>query len=198
MAKRVFDLLFAGFAISLLWPIILVVWLMVKLDDGGPLFYRQIRVGKKGRPFRIIKFRTMGIGAERTGPSFTVSGDHRITRVGRMLRKSKVDELPQIWNILRGEMSFVGPRPEVPQYVALYTSEQRRVLAFRPGITDVASIAFRNEETLLAAAPNAERFYVEHCLPEKIALNLAYADRANVFRDFLVIFRTIGLVWLGR
>jgi len=118
--------------------------------------------------------------------------------VGRLLRKSKIDELPQLWNVFRGEMSFVGPRPEVPKYVALYTSEQRKVLELTPGITDEASVEFKDEESLLAAAAAPERYYIKYCIPRKIALNLAYARKANLFRDMIVILRTIGSVWLRR
>jgi lipopolysaccharide/colanic/teichoic acid biosynthesis glycosyltransferase len=196
VAKRTFDLFISLVGLALVGPVFLVVWLLVKLDDGGPVFYRQERVGRLGRLFRIIKFRTMSVGAETAGPSITATGDRRITRIGRLLRKTKIDELPQLWNVLRGEMSFVGPRPEVPKYVMLYTPEQREVLALRPGITDEASVEFRNEEELLAAAADPESFYVTQCLPRKIALNLAYARRANVFRDLFVILRTVRLVWL--
>ena len=196
MTKRGFDLLFALAGLALSWPSFLVVALMIKLDDGGPVFFQQERVGQNGRLFRIIKFRTMSVGADKAGANITAAGDRRITRIGRLLRKTKIDELPQLWNVFRGEMSLVGPRPEVPKYVGLYTPDQQRVLALRPGITDEASVAFRDEEALLAAAADPETFYVENCLPRKIALNLAYAKRANVFRDLLVILRTIRLVWL--
>jgi lipopolysaccharide/colanic/teichoic acid biosynthesis glycosyltransferase len=198
MTKRGFDLLFALVGLALISPVILLVWVVTKLDDGGPIFFRQTRVGQQGRLFQIIKFRTMSIGADQVGPSITATGDRRITRVGRWLRKTKLDELPQLWNVLRGDMSFVGPRPEVPKYVALYTPEQRRVLDLKPGMTDEASVAFREEESLLAAAADPERFYIEHCIARKIAINLAYANHANVFRDMLVILRTIYLVWLHR
>ena len=196
MFKRTFDLILSLVGLASIWPAFLAVWLLVKLDDGGPIFYQQERVGRHGRVFRIIKFRTMNVGSDKAGPSITAAGDQRITRIGRLLRKAKLDELPQLLNVFCGEMSFVGPRPEVPKYVALYTPEQRRVLDLRPGITDEASVEFRDEEELLAAAADPEIFYVENCLPRKIALNLAYAKRANVFRDLLVILRTVRLVWL--
>ncbi len=198
MAKRGFDVLASGLGLALLWPVFLVVWLLIKLDDGGALFFRQTRVGWRGRPFEIVKFRTMRAGADRAGPEITAAGDARITGAGRWLRRTKLDELPQLWNVLRGDMSFVGPRPEVPKYVARYTSEQRRVLDLRPGITDEASLEFREEETLLASADDPERVYVEHCVPRKIALNLAYAAHASVWRDFGVILRTIRVIWLRR
>lgn len=198
MAKRVFDVFFAMVGLILLWPLFLAVALLVKLDDRGPVFYRQVRVGRFGREFRIVKFRTMREGSDRAGPSITAARDPRVTRVGHWLRKAKLDELPQLCNVLRGEMSFVGPRPEVPKYVALYTEEQKKVLELRPGITDEASIEFRDEELLLATAPDPGKYYVEHCMPAKIALNLSYAAKANLFRDLHVIFRTICSVWLRR
>jgi lipopolysaccharide/colanic/teichoic acid biosynthesis glycosyltransferase len=198
MAKRIFDLLLALLGLALVWPIGLVVWLAVKGEDGGPLFYRQTRVGQFGRPFQIIKFRTMRVGADKAGPAITASGDQRITCVGHVLRKTKLDELPQLWNVVCGDMSFVGPRPEVPKYVSLYTPAQRAVLALKPGITDEASILFRDEEKRLAAAGDPETFYIEHCLPRKIELNLAYAKQAGLWNDLAVIFRTISLLWIRR
>jgi lipopolysaccharide/colanic/teichoic acid biosynthesis glycosyltransferase len=183
---------------AVLWPVLFMVAFLIKIDDGGPIFFLQERIGRHGGPFRIIKFRTMNVGAEKAGPSITASGDHRITRIGRLLRKAKIDELPQLWNVLCGEMSFVGPRPEVKKYVAMYTVEQREVLALKPGITDEASVAFREEEALLAVAVDREAYYVQYCLPRKIAINLAYARQANVVRDLGVIFRTICAVWLRR
>lgn len=196
MAKRLVDLLVALVGIVLFWPIGLAVWLGIKTDDGGPLFFRQMRVGRHGRPFQILKFRTMRAGADRAGPSITATGDPRVTRIGRWLRRTKLDELPQLWNVLRGEMSLVGPRPEVPEYVAHYTEAQRAVLALRPGLTDEATLAFRDEERLLAAAPDPERYYLDYCLPRKIELNLAYARRASVLSDLLLVGRTIAAVWL--
>ncbi len=196
--KRAFDLCGALAGLVLTGPVFFVVWVMIKLDDGGPLFYRQTRVGQSGRLFRIVKFRTMNPGADKAGPSITASGDHRVTRAGRVLRKAKLDELPQLWNVLRGEMSLVGPRPEVPRYVELYTADQREVLRLKPGITDEASLAFRDEEQMLAQAGDAEKFYVERCMPEKIRLNLAYARSANLWRDCAVIGRTVWNVWMHR
>lgn len=174
-------------------PLLVVAFVAIKLDDAGPLFFRQTRVGREGRPFQILKLRTMRQGT--AGPSVTASGDPRVTRVGRWLRRTKLDELPQLWNVLVGEMSMVGPRPEVPRYVEQYTPAQREVLRLRPGITDEASIEFRNEEQLLAAAPEPEKFYIEHCVPRKIAINLAYAREASVARDFRVILRTVAVLF---
>ncbi|MEI2724759.1 MAG: sugar transferase [Verrucomicrobiota bacterium] len=161
---------------------------------AGRYLFWQPRVGQDGRLFRIIKFRSMVAKAETKGPSITADGDRRITRFGRFLRKTKLDELPQLWNVWRGEMSLVGPRPEVPQYVTAYSPSQRRVLRLKPGITDLATLAFRNEEELLRAAPDAERFYREYCLPHKIELNLAYAERANLRQDAWIILQTLGLI----
>lgn len=198
MTKRIFDVVFSVVGLMLLWPVFLLVALLVKLDDRGTVFYRQVRVGRWGREFRIVKFRTMREGADKAGPSITAARDVRITRVGHWLRKAKLDELPQLWNVLRADMSFVGPRPEVPKYVALYTPEQRKVLELIPGITDEASLEFRDEEELLAAAAAPGRYYVEYCIPRKIMLNLAYARRAGLLRDMGVILRTVCSVWLRR
>ncbi len=192
--KRAFDLFFASAGLLLLSPVFGMLALAVKLSDGGSVLFWQPRVGQDGRLFRIVKFRSMVAKAETKGPSITADGDRRITRFGRFLRKTKLDELPQLWNVWRGEMSLVGPRPEVPQYVAAYSPSQRRVLRLKPGITDLATLAFRNEEELLRAAPDAERFYREYCLPHKIKLNLAYAEKANLRQDAWIILQTLGLI----
>jgi lipopolysaccharide/colanic/teichoic acid biosynthesis glycosyltransferase len=186
-AKRAFDLVGATGAGCLLWPVFAVFALLIVLEDGGPVFFRQERVGRGGRPFRIWKFRTM-------------AGDG-VTRVGGWLRRTKLDELPQLLNVLRGEMSLVGPRPELPRYVALYDASQRRVLDVLPGITDPASLRFVAEGELLAAAPDAEAAYVGTILPEKLRLSLAYAERATVRSDLGVMLRTLAVVagraWRG-
>ncbi len=155
--KRPFDCVCSGVGLLLLLPVGLVAGLLIKLCDGGPIFYSQIRIGQFGVPFRIWKFRTMVVNAERLGPGITKDGDPRIIRIGRFLRKTKLDELPQLWNVLRGEMSLVGPRPEVPGYVAKYTPEQRKVLALQPGITDLATLEFRNEEEMLRAESRKQK-----------------------------------------
>ena len=198
MPKRVFDVFVSVLALILFWPLLLAATLLIKLDDRGAIIYRQVRVGRFGREFMIVKFRTMRERSDVAGPSITAAGDPRITRVGRWLRKTKLDELPQLWNVLLGEMSFVGPRPEVPKYVALYTAEQRRVLDLPPGITDEASVEFKDEESLLASASDPEKYYVEYCIPRKIALNLAYAEKATVFQDVKVMLRTIRSIWFRR
>jgi lipopolysaccharide/colanic/teichoic acid biosynthesis glycosyltransferase len=190
-AKRAFDLFFAIIGLLLLSPVFLLLAMAVKLSDGGTVFYRQQRVGQGGRLFTILKYRSMVANAEKLGLSVTRGGDARITPVGRFLRKTKLDELPQLCNVLVGDMSFVGPRPEVPQYVENYTSEQRRVLDLKPGITDLATLEFRNEEELLRTAADTETFYKEQCVPRKIELNLAYAAQANLWEDFKIILRTL-------
>ncbi len=195
--KRVFDLVCATIGLLALLPLGILLALFVKLADGGPIFYRQIRIGQLGRPFRIWKFRSMVINADKLGVPLTRDQDPRITRIGRFLRKTKLDELPQLWNVLVGDMSFVGPRPEVPRYVEFYTPEQREVLNCKPGITDLATMIFRDEEALLEGATDVEQFYIQHCLPKKIELNRQYAARANLVRDIGIILQTLALVALG-
>ncbi len=192
--KRVFDLFWTIPGLVVLSPLFGVIALWIKLDDGGPVFFRQERVGQNGQLFRIWKFRTMVVDAEKRGRPLTVGRDPRITRAGYRLRRYKLDELPQLLNVLRGEMSLVGPRPEVPRYVALYTPEQRRVLDLMPGITDPASIRYRHENELLSQAEDPEKVYVEEIMPEKIRINLDYAQRATIWSDFWVILQTLGFV----
>lgn len=189
--KRTFDFLAAGMGLILLSPLMVLVAILTRFYDGGAALFIQERIGLDGRIFRMFKFRSMVVGGPGKGSAITVGGDSRITPLGHWLRKCKLDELPQLWNVFRGEMSLVGPRPEVPQYVALYTSEQRAVLSLRPGITDPASLAFFDESELLARSSNPERFYREHIMPEKIRLNLEYASRANLVTDILLILATI-------
>ena len=188
--KRALDVAVAAVGLVALSPLLALLAAAVALD-GGPIFFRQERVGRRGRPFRIAKFRTMVPDADRLGAPLTVAGDRRITRVGRVLRAAKLDELPQLWNVLTGEMSLVGPRPEVPRYVALYTEEQARVLALTPGITDPASIRYRHEEAALADSSDPERAYLDVIMPEKIRINLEYAARASVGSDLAVIVETL-------
>lgn len=191
MAKRTYDLLLSGVGLLLVWPVLLALGLIIRVFDGAPVLFRQTRVGRQGRPFRILKFRTMRPNAERAGASVTQAGDPRVTRVGRWLRKTKLDELPQLWNVFTGDMSLVGPRPEVPQYVARYNAEQKRVLELRPGITDLATLLYLNEEELLRGRPDVERVYLEEVMPRKIQLTLAYAAGANLWEDTKVILRTV-------
>ncbi len=191
MTKRAFDIVVSATALLLLLPLFVLLALAVVLGSRGGAFFRQTRVGKEGRPFQLLKFRSMRPGSEAQG-QITVGGrDPRITGVGHVLRNSKLDELPQLLNVLLGDMSFVGPRPEVLKYVALYTPEQRRVLSVRPGITSLASIAYINENEVLGRSADPERTYVEEVMPAKLALDLEYVDKAGVMFDLKVIVRTI-------
>ena len=191
IAKRVMDIAISAAALCVLWPVFLLIALAIVIDDPGPVFYRQVRVGRGGRPFRIFKFRTMVVDADKKGLSITVGRDSRITRVGALLRKTKLDELAQLLNVLCGQMSFVGPRPEVPRYVELYTPYQRQVLLVRPGITDYASIAYRNENDLLAGADDPERMYIETIMPDKIELNMKYLREISPLTDVRLMLRTV-------
>lgn len=191
MTKRLFDISASFFGLLLLSPLFFGVALCVGLTSRGGVFYVQTRVGRYGRDFKLYKFRSMRTGSDAKG-LLTVGGkDGRITPVGYFIRKYKIDELPQLFNVLKGDMSLVGPRPEVRKYVALYNSEQMRVLSARPGITDPASIKYRNENDLLAQADDPERFYVEKIMPDKLKINLEYMDNRTFFKDLSVIFRTV-------
>lgn len=193
MAKRLFDVFCAGLGLLLLSPLWMLVAIWIKLDSPGPVLFRQERVGRFGQPFFIHKFRSMRVDAPARGPQITVGDDPRITRSGRFLRASKIDELPQLWDVLRGAMSLVGPRPEVPRYVALYTPEQRElVLSVRPGITDPASLQFRHESEILARAADPEREYVEVILPAKLRIAGDYVRDASVWGDLRLILATLG------
>lgn len=192
--KRSLDLGLSIAGLLLIWPILAVIGVLVKAGDGGAVFFRQERIGRYGRPFRIWKFRTMTPAVRDTHLQLTVGADARITRTGAWLRRTKLDELPQLFNVIAGDMSLVGPRPEVPKYVSLYAPAQRRVLELQPGITDSASIIFADESELLAAASDPERFYVDSLIPEKIRLNLEYAQRASTLRDLAVVFKTFERV----
>lgn len=195
MAKRLFDLLCATAALLLLSPLLLLLALAIRLDSPGPVFFRQERVGRLGVPFRIHKFRTMRVDAQAHGLAITVGQDARITRVGHWLRHYRLDELPQFVDVVLGRMSLVGPRPEVPRYVAHYPAALRaRVLAVRPGITDPAALAHIDEAALLAAAADPEREYIERILPAKLALQAAYAERATLCSDLWVLGRTLQVL----
>jgi lipopolysaccharide/colanic/teichoic acid biosynthesis glycosyltransferase len=189
--KRLFDLVTASSALALLSPIFVAIAVAIKLDDGGPVFFRQVRVGRHGRHFRIWKFRTMVTDAERRGVQLTVGVDPRVTRVGRWLRRSKFDEIPQFINVVTGEMSLVGPRPEVPRYVELSDPNARKVLELVPGLFHAAWLDFPDESNLLAQADDPERYYLRQLLPEKYRINLEYAATANVLSDVVLILRTI-------
>ena len=190
MTKRLFDLFFTLPGLLLLSPLLLALALWIKLDSPGPVFFRQERIGRFGRPFHIFKFRTMCIDAERQG-QLTVGKDNRVTRAGRFLRKSKLDELPQLIDVVRGTMSLVGPRPEVARFVAQYPADIRdKVLALRPGITDWASIRLIDENELLGQASDPERCYVEKILPQKLDYYVQYADQHSVMGDVRIILAT--------
>lgn len=190
VGKPILDALAAAIGLLVLVPVFAVVALSVRLSSPGPVFYRQERVGRGGKTFRIVKFRSMFVDADQRGLAITATGDPRITSVGRILRHFKLDELPQLWNVLMGEMSLVGPRPEVPRYVESYSEAQRRVLAVRPGITDPASIAYRHEEELLGTYPDPDLHYREVMLPHKLSLNLEYLTRMSFSYDLSLIVRT--------
>jgi lipopolysaccharide/colanic/teichoic acid biosynthesis glycosyltransferase len=196
VAKRLYDIAFSAGGLALLSPLFLLIVVLVKATSRGAVFYRQLRIGLNGQPFFIWKFRTMVPQADGAGPLVTCDGDARITRIGRVLRKTKLDELPQLWNVLKGEMSLVGPRPEVARYVQRYTPEQRQILKLKPGVTDLASLHFRNEELLLKNAENVEEFYIRHCIPKKLQLNLEYAEKANLLSDTWIILQTICPYWI--
>lgn len=191
MLKRAFDVVASGCGLLVLSPVLLAVAAWVKLDSPGPVFYRQVRVGRGGKDFRIFKFRSMRVGSDK-GSLITVGGhDSCITKSGYFIRKYKIDELPQLINVFIGDMSLVGPRPEVRKYVDLYTPEQRKVLDVRPGITDVASIKYRNENEILGAVENPDEYYINVIMPDKIRLNLDYLAKRSFFKDLEVIFATV-------
>ena len=195
MGKRAFDLLVSALALVLLAPLLIAIALAIRLDSRGPALFRQQRVGRHGVPFRIHKFRTMAHDAAQRGPLLTVGADARITRVGAVLRRHRLDEMPQLIDVLRGDMSLVGPRPEVPRYVAMYPADLReRVLSVRPGITDPASLEFMDEGEQLARASDPEREYVEVILPRKLRRAADYAGRATFATDLRVIARTLRIL----
>lgn len=199
MLKRIFDFVAACAGLFVLSPVLLLVALWIKLDSPGPVLFRQKRVGRHGQPFNILKFRTMVVAAEAQGLSITTHADQRITRAGSVLRKCKLDELPQLYNVLAGEMSLVGPRPEVPKYVALYPETARvAILSVRPGITDNASIEFSDESSLLRDSADPERMYVEEILPRKIALYLDYVAAQSFWLDLSLIGKTLSKLMASR
>lgn len=192
-AKRALDVVVAGVGLLVAAPVLAIVALLVKAGDGGPIFFRQVRVGRHGVPFRIWKFRTM-VPEAAEGRQVTAAGDLRVTPIGARLRRLKLDELPQLLNVLTGDMSLVGPRPEVPHFVARYTPEQRKLLDFLPGLTDPATLRFRREEQLLAGAADPDRVYAERIMPEKGRISLEYARRATLRSDLGVVARTLRLL----
>ena len=189
--KRIFDVIASGLGLIVLSPLFLILAIWIKLDSKGPVFYRQTRVGRFGRNFRIFKFRSMRVGSDK-GILLTVGGhDPRITRSGAFVRKFKIDELPQLINVFVGDMSFVGPRPEVPYYVEMYTEEQKGVLSVRPGITDLASIKYRDENEILGRVADPEAYYVSTLMPDKLNINLEYVKKHSFIGDIKIIFMTI-------
>jgi lipopolysaccharide/colanic/teichoic acid biosynthesis glycosyltransferase len=195
---RFFDVLFALLGLVILSPIFLVIALCIKISSKGPVFFRQTRVGLDGKDFRLYKFRSMYVNAEAKG-QLTVGGkDNRINPVGYFLRKYKLDELPQFINVLTGDMSFVGPRPEVRKYVDLYTAEQRKVLSVLPGITDNASLEYRNENDLLSKAANPEEFYIAEIMPRKIELNYKFINQRSLKSYFSILFLTVWSAIKGK
>ncbi len=188
---RLFDILFSFAGLVVLSPILLVVYILIRTESPGGGFYRQQRVGKDGKMFGLLKFRSMRTGSDKQG-LITVGGhDSRITRIGYFIRRYKIDELPQLLNVLKGDMSLVGPRPEVKKYVDMYTAEQRRVLSVKPGITDYASIEYADENEILGRADDPDKAYVEQIMPDKIRLNMRYIENHNSREYFKIIFLTI-------
>ncbi|SFC85993.1 sugar transferase [Clostridium uliginosum] len=191
IVKRIFDFICSSLGLIVLSPVFLIIVLKIKSGSDGPVFFKQIRVGEYQKEFKILKFRTMVVDAEKLGKQITVGKDNRITKVGSFLRKYKLDELPQLINVFKGDMSLVGPRPEVPRYVELYNEEQKQVLEVKPGITDLASIRYKDENDLLGTAENPEEFYINTIMPDKLALNVEYIKKSNVFFDIYIIVKTI-------
>jgi len=193
VGKRLFDAIASLVALAVLSPFFLVIAALIKLDSPGPVFFRQQRLGQGARPFMIYKFRTMQAGAPARGPRITVHGDPRVTPLGRVLRRFDLDELPTLLNVLRGDMSFVGPRPELPEYLPYYSEEQKQVFTVRPGLTDPGTLAFRNEAALIDDA-RAEDVYAREILPRKLALNLEYIRSRSFLADAAIIARTLAAV----
>jgi lipopolysaccharide/colanic/teichoic acid biosynthesis glycosyltransferase len=195
MLKRSFDILASLFGLAILWPFFLVIAVLIKLDSSGPVFFRQERVGLNGRIFKIHKFRTMKDNAENEGSLITAGADRRITGIGRTLRKFKIDELPQLIDVLVGDMSLVGPRPEVPEYVKYYPDGvKEKILSARPGITDISSIQYINEGDILGKAENPHQAYINDILPKKLEYYLDYVDHASFLYDIKIIMKTIWFI----
>jgi lipopolysaccharide/colanic/teichoic acid biosynthesis glycosyltransferase len=191
---RILDITAASLGLVFLSPLFLGLALAIKLSSRGPVFYRALRIGKAGQPFQLYKFRSMQQDADKLGPGITAADDHRITPLGRFLRRTKLDELPQLINVVRGEMNLVGPRPEDPRYVRLYTPEQRRVLLVRPGITGAASLTYRHEAQLLAG-PNRESIYRYQIMPAKLEIDLEYLSHRTLWSDLRLILCSLATIW---
>jgi len=195
LAKRVFDILFSTIGLILISPVLLMLALFISIDSKGGIFYKQVRIGKNLKPFQLYKFRSMSIGADKIGLLTVGNNDSRITKIGYYLRKYKLDELPQLINVIIGNMSIVGPRPEVEKYVKLYNKEQLHVLSVKPGITDWASIKYVNENEILAKSEHPEKTYINEIMPAKLKLNLAYVAHHNLGVDIKIILLTIKAVF---
>ena len=189
--KRLFDIVVSFIGLIIILIPLIIVAILIKVDSKGPVLFLQKRVGRYGKPFYIYKFRTMVTDAEKLGSQITVGKDSRITKIGAFLRAYKIDELPQLLNVLKGDMSFVGPRPEVPKYVALYSEQEKKVLDIRPGITDLASIRYRDENDILGKVENPEEYYVNVIMKDKLNLNLEYIKKSNIIFDIKLIIKTI-------
>lgn len=189
--KRLFDITASFFGIIILSPLLIFIGLWVGLSSKGGVFYKQIRVGKNNKDFKLYKFRSMRVNSDKQGLLTVGSKDSRITKAGYFIRKYKIDELPQLFNVLKGDMSFVGPRPEVRRYVDLYSKEQMKVLSVRPGITDPASIKYRNENDILSSQSNPEKYYIQHIMPDKLKINIDYINTQTFIKDIKIIFQTI-------
>lgn len=191
MIKRLFDIVFSIFGLVLISPILIFISISIKLNSRGPIFYSQVRIGKNHIKFELLKFRTMVENADKGGLLTVGSRDSRVTKIGYYLRKFKLDELPQLLNIVKGEMSFVGPRPEVEKYVNLYNQEQLKVLNVKPGLTDFASIEYMDENAILAKSNNPEQSYIQEVMPEKLKLNAKYIEQQSLFTDLKIILKTL-------
>lgn len=195
MLKRFFDLILSFIGLLIIVPILFLITILIKISSSGPVFYKQVRVGKNNKDFKIFKFRTMHLNADKKG-LLTVGGrDPRVTSIGYYLRKFKLDELPQLINVFKGDMSFVGPRPEVRQFVNLYSEIQKKVLNVKPGITDLASIEFRNENEILSKEEDPNQYYIDYIMPKKLEINLKYINQRNLLKDFVVIIKTIKVIF---
>ncbi|MDE2127170.1 MAG: sugar transferase [Armatimonadetes bacterium] len=192
--KRAFDVVLSAFGIALVSPILLIAAIAVRRSSPGPIFFRQDRVGLRGELFKVYKFRSMTVN-DAAGPA-AYAGEARVTAAGRIIRRTKIDELPQLFNVFRGEMSLVGPRPQIPHYVAMYTAEQRQVLTVKPGVTGPSQIAFRDEEAILARAADPEQLYISQVMPAKLALDLGYVRHHTLFGDLGLILRTFTAILL--
>jgi lipopolysaccharide/colanic/teichoic acid biosynthesis glycosyltransferase len=195
MTKRLFDIFFSALGIIFFSPFIFFIAISIKLSDNGPVFYKAPRVGKNRKMFHMIKFRTMVINADKIGAASTKDDDPRITKIGKFLRKYKLDELPQLFNVFIGEMSLVGPRPQIKWAVDLYTEEEKKILTVKPGITDYASIKFNNEGEILKGAADPDKAYMELIHPEKMRLSLEYVKNKSIFTDVKIIFLTVASIF---